>query len=499
MKEVYKNFIGGKWVEAKSKKIFENRNPADWGDVIGIFPASGHDDLAKAVEAAKKGFEIWRRVPPPKRGLIIQKAGEILLERKEEIAKLMTREMGKILDETRGDIQEAVDTALYMAGEGRRLFGVTTTSELPNKTCMAIRTPIGVAGIISPWNFPIAIPAWKIFPALICGNAVVFKPASDAPAVATIFVETLLEAGVPESAINLVYGSGSEVGMSIAKHPDVKVVSFTGSSETGKYLAEICGKALKRLSLEMGGKNAQIVMDDADVDLAVDGAVWGGFGTTGQRCTATSRVILHKKIHDEFLDRLVERAKKIRIGNGLKPDTQMGPLINEVQLKKVERYVEIGIKEGAKLACGGKRYIKGECSKGFFFEPTIFTDVKPNYRIAQEEIFGPVVSAIKIANLDEAIAVLNGTQYGLSSSIYTKDVGKAFYAIKEINAGITYVNAPTIGAETHLPFGGTKNTGNGHRESGFWVLDTYSEWKAVYIDYSGTLQRAQIDTYKKEG
>lgn len=498
MKGNYKNFIGGKWVDAKSKKTFLDRNPADWDDVIGVFPASGANDVISAVESAKKGYEIWEKIPPPKRGLIIQKAGEILFARKEEIAKLMTREMGKILDETRGDVQEAIDTALYMAGEGRRLFGVTTTSELPNKTCMAIRVPIGIVGIISPWNFPIAIPAWKIFPALICGNAVVFKPASDAPAVAAKFVEILLEAGVPENVINLVYGSGSEVGMAIAKHPNVSVVSFTGSSETGRQLAEICGKTLKRLSLEMGGKNAQIVMNDADIELAVDGALWGAFGTTGQRCTATSRLILHKKIHDEFLARLVERAKKIRIGNGLKPDTQMGPLINEAQLKKVEKYVKIGLEEGAKILCGGKRYAKSECAKGFFFEPTIFVDVKPAHRIATEEIFGPVVSAIKISDLDEAIAVINGTQYGLSSSIYTKDVGKAFYAIKEINAGITYVNAPTIGAETHLPFGGTKNTGNGHRESGFWVLETYSEWKAVYIDYSGTLQRAQIDTYKKE-
>lgn len=499
MKGSYKNFIGGKWVEAKTKKTFLDRNPADWDDVIGVFPASGAEDVAEAVESAKKGYEIWRKVPPPKRGLIIQKAGELLLARKEEIAKLMTREMGKILDETRGDVQEAIDTAFYMAGEGRRLFGVTTTSELPNKTCMAIRIPIGVAGIISPWNFPIAIPAWKIFPALICGNAVVFKPASDAPAVASKFVEILLEAGVPENVVNLVYGSGSEVGMAIAKHPDVGVVSFTGSSDTGRQLAEVCGKNLKRLSLEMGGKNAQIVLDDADVELAVEGALWGAFGTTGQRCTATSRLILHAKIYDEFLARFVERAKKIKIGNGLKPDTQMGPLINEAQLKKVEKYVKIGLEEGAKLVCGGKRYTKGECAKGFFFEPTVFVNVKPTHRIATEEIFGPVVSVIKVSDLDEAINVLNGTQYGLSSSIYTKDVGKAFYAIREINAGITYVNAPTIGAETHLPFGGTKNTGNGHRESGFWVLDTYSEWKAVYIDYSGTLQRAQIDTYKQEG
>ncbi len=499
MTDVYKNFIGDRWVEAKSKRTFEDRNPADWDDVVGVFPASGPEDVAEAVEAAKEGFEQWRKVPPPKRGLILQKAGELLLERKEDLAQLMTREMGKILDETRGDVQEAIDTAFYMAGEGRRLFGVTTTSELPNKSCMAIRIPIGVAGIISPWNFPIAIPGWKIFPALICGNAVVFKPASDALAVAAKFVEILLEAGVPENVVNLVYGSGAEVGMALAEHPDIGVISFTGSTQTGSKLAEVCGKNLKRLSLEMGGKNAQIVMDDADLKLALEGALWGAFGTTGQRCTATSRLILHEKIHDEFVDMLVSEAKKIRIGYGLKPDTQMGPLINEAQLKKVESYIKIGLDEGAKLVCGGKRYTDGDCAKGFFFEPTVFVDVKPDYRIAQEEIFGPVVSVIKVSGLEEAVEVLNGTQYGLSSSIYTNDVRTAFYAIQELNAGITYINAPTIGAETHLPFGGTKKTGNGHRESGFWVLDTYSEWKAVYVDYSGALQRAQIDTYKDEG
>ncbi len=483
-------------MESKTKKTYENRNPANYEEVIGIFPSSGKEDVELAVQAAKKAYEHWRKVPAPKRGEILRQAGEIMLKKKEEVAQIMTREMGKVLKETRGDVQEGIDTAFYAAGEGRRLFSFTTPSELPNKTCFVYRQPIGVWGIITPWNFPLAIPSWKIFPALLCGNTVVFKPATDTPATAFLFVEILLEAGIPEGVVNLVFGRGGEVGEALLSHPDVAGISFTGSSAVGKRIAEVCGRTLKRCSLELGGKNGQIVLADADLNLALEGVLWGAFGTTGQRCTATSRLILEEKIHDQFIEMLVERTKKLKLGNGLKEDTDVGPLINETQRNQVHNYVEIGKKEGAKLLLGGKPYTEGECAKGYFYEPTIFIDVKPEMRIAQEEIFGPVLSVIKVRDLAEAISVLNSTRYGLSSSIYTRDVNKAFKAISEIEAGITYVNAPTIGAECHLPFGGVKDTGNGHREGGWTVYEIFSELKTVYIDYSGSLQKAQIDTWE---
>ncbi len=490
----YQNFINGKWCDAKSGKTFENRNPANWSEVIGTFPKSGKEDTIEAIEAARKAFDKWRLVPAPKRGDILKKVGDIMVARKEEIAKLMTREMGKVLMETRGDVQEGIDTAYYAASEGRRLFGATVPSELPNKFNMALRVPIGVAGIITPWNFPMAIPTWKIFPALLCGNTVVFKPASDTPATATVLVGVLLDAGVPEGVINIVHGGGGEVGMTIVDHPEVDLISFTGSTSVGIKISEVASKTLKRVSLELGGKNAQIVMDDADLSLALEGVLWGAFGTTGQRCTATSRLILHEKIHDQFVSMLVERTKKLRLGDGLLPTTDVGPCINEGQRKTDHSYVEIGLKEGAKLVCGGDIGKGGDLDKGWFYQPTIFTDVKPMMRIAKEEIFGPVLSVLKIKSLDEAIKVLNDTIYGLSSSIYTKNVNDAFKAIRDIKAGITYINGPTIGAEAHMPFGGVKQTGNGHREGGWTVYDFFSEWKAVYVDYSGKLQKAQIDT-----
>lgn len=490
----YKNYINGKWVDAKSGKTFKNINPANRDDTIGIFPDSNKEDVNQAVKAARSAFDKWRLVPAPKRGEIIFHARDIMIRNKVEIAKLMTKEMGKIMKETGGDVQEGIDTAEYIAGEGRRLFGDTTPSELPNKFCMSIRTPVGVCGIITPWNFPIAIPTWKIFPALLCGNTIVFKPASDTPASAVKFVEILAQAGVPKGVVNLVHGTGSNVGMPIVSHPDIDLISFTGSSAVGKEIASLAGKNLKRVSLELGGKNAQIVMDDADMDLAAEGALWGAFGTTGQRCTATSRLILHKKIAKKFIDKLVKQAGKLKLGGGLAPSTDVGPLINDSQRHKVHEYIKIGQDEGAKLVLGGNFYEKGDCKKGFFYSPTIFTQVKPNMRIAQEEIFGPVLSIIEVTSFEEAIEVLNDTQYGLSSSIYTNDIKKAFTAIRDIEAGITYINGPTIGAEVHLPFGGVKDTGNGHREAGKAVLDTFSEWKSIYIDYSGKLQKAQIDT-----
>lgn len=492
-RNVYLNFIGGKWVKGVSGKTFEDRNPANSKDLIGFFPDSRRQDVENAVQAAERAYSSWRLVPPPRRGEIIMRAGLILEKRKEELARVMTREMGKVLKEARGDIQEAVDMAYYTAGEGRRLFGKTTTSELKNKFAMSIRTPIGVCGLITPWNFPTAIPSWKIFPALICGNTVVFKPAEDTPLSAHLFVEILEEAGLPPGVVNMVHGA-AETGQAIVHHPSVRLISFTGSSDVGRIVAEQCGRALKRCSLEMGGKNAQIVMADADLDLAVEGAVWGAFGTTGQRCTATSRVYVEKPVFQKFKNEMVRRAKKIRIGNGLQKGIEMGPLINEAQRKRVAGYVKSGVEEGARLECGGKIPGGTGLANGYFFEPTIFTETRPDMKIIREEIFGPVTCIIPVSSFEDAVAQVNAAAYGLSSSVYSRDVNRAMRAIRDIEAGITYVNGPTIGAEVHLPFGGVKNTGNGHREAGETGLDIFSEWKSVFVDFSGKLQKAQIDT-----
>lgn len=496
MTRQFRNFINGKWIDSRSGKTFENRNPAHWDEIVGIFPKSGKEDVDDAVNAAREAFESWRLVPAPKRGDILKRVGDLLVERKEDLARQMTREMGKVLAETRGDVQEGIDTAYYAASEGRRLFGHTVPSELHNKFNMAVRTPIGVAGIVTPWNFPMAIPTWKIFPALLCGNTVVFKPASDTPATATSLVEILVEAGVPDGVVNIVHGGGGEVGMAIVGHPDVDLVSFTGSTGVGKKISEVASATLKRVSLELGGKNAQLVMDDANLELALDGVLWGAFGTTGQRCTATSRLILHEKIHDVFLDMLAKRVAALRLGDGLKPDTEVGPCVNEGQRKTVESYVEIGLQQGGRLVTGGEIPKDPNLTNGWFYKPTVFADVQPDHRIAKEEIFGPVLSVLKTRSLDEGIRILNDTIYGLSSSVYTANIDNAFRAIRDIKAGITYINAPTIGAEAHMPFGGVKQTGNGHREGGWTVFEFFSEWKTVYVDYSGGLQRAQIDNYE---
>ena len=493
MTEIYKNHVDGKWVEAKSGGTFENRNPADRRDLIGLFPDSDREDIDAAVSAAGIALAHWRLVPAPKRGEILYRVGEILRRRKEEIARAMTREMGKILQETRGDVQEGIDTAYYAAGEGRRLFGETTPSELPDKFAMSIRAPVGVCGLITPWNFPMAIPTWKIFPALLCGNTVVLKPAEDTPLTAVMLFEILEEAGVPPGVANLVHGRGEQAGAALVRHPGVRLVSFTGSSAVGREIAASCGRDLKRVSLEMGGKNAQVVMEDADLNLALEGALWGAFGTTGQRCTATSRVIAHRDIKKQFTEALVERAEKIKIGDGLDESVEMGPLVNAAAREKVHRYVQIGKDEGARLLTGGAIYEEGKWINGYFYRPTIFDQVAPSMRIAQEEIFGPVLSIIEVGSFEEATEILNGTPYGLSSSIYTSDVARAFRAVRDFEAGITYINGPTIGAEVHLPFGGVKETGNGHREAGTTVYDIYSEWKSVYVDFSGKLQKAQID------
>src|SRR5216117_506473 len=490
---IFKNFINGEWLESRSGKAYENHNPANTDELIGMFVSSTEEDVNAAVDAAREAYKTWRLVPAPKRAEILFRAAELLVQRKEEFAKDMTREMGKVLAETRGDVQEAIDMTYYMAGEGRRLFGQTTPSELPNKFAMSVRQSIGGCGMITPWNFPMAIPWWKMSPALVSGNTVVLKPAEDTPLSSYHYIQALTEAGLPKGVVNLVSGDGPDAGAPLSKHKDVPVLSFTGSTAVGKIIAAACAPDFKHVSLEMGGKNIIVVMDDANLDLAIDGAVWGGFGTTGQRCTAASRVAVHKKVYAEFVKRFVDRVKTLKVGNGLDPTIEMGPCINESQLKTVMSYVDIGKNEGAKLLTGGNRLDGGVYAKGWFHEPTVFGDCSPDMRIAQEEIFGPVVSVIPISSLEHAIDVANGVAYGLSASIYTRNVNRAFQATRDLYTGIVYVNAPTIGAETHLPFGGTKQTGNGHREAAIAAIDFFTEWKTVYIDYSDKLQRAQID------
>ena len=491
---VHSNFIDGSWVPSGAGNLFENRNPANSGDVIGRFQQSTRDDVDRAIEAAHRAYRAWRLVPAPRRAELLFRAAQLIAERKEALACDMTREMGKVLEETRGDVQEAIDMTVFMAGEGRRQYGQTVPSELRDKFAMSIRQPLGVCAVITPWNFPMAIPSWKIIPALVCGNTVVFKPATLTPLSALNFVKILQEAGVPSGVINLVTGAGDEVGRALLASDAVRVVSFTGSTAVGKTVAEAAAPSFKKVHLEMGGKNVIMIMEDANLDLAVDGCLWGGFGTTGQRCTAASRVVVHEKVYRPFLDRFVARARALVVGDGLDPKTQMGPAVSEGQLQTVMKYVEIGQKEGARLMCGGHRLAGDAYDRGSFHEPTIFADVDPSMRVAQEEIFGPVVSVIPCRSFEEAVDIGNNVQYGLSASIYTQDVNRAFAAMRDLDTGIFYVNAPTIGAEVHLPFGGTKATGNGHREAGTAALDVFSEWKSVYVDFSGRLQRAQIDT-----
>lgn len=489
----YSNYIGGEWVAPASGEYFDNVNPANMTDIVGRFPLSNSEDVNRAVAAAKDAATRWRRTPAPKRAEILFTLGEILRRNKDEFTQQMTREMGKVLKEAGGDVQEAIDCTYYTAGEGRRLHGFTTPAEMPNKFAMCVRQPVGICGLITPFNFPMAIPSWKLIPALVCGNTVVLKSGEDVPLSSLNLVKACEQAGIPKGVVNLVNGA-RDAGASLVEHNDVRLISFTGSTQTGKMIAEQAARDNKIVSLEMGGKNAIIVMDDADVDNAVEGSLWGAFGTSGQRCTASSRLVVHKKIYKKFCDKLVDKVKKLRVGPGLDPKTEVGPVINERQMDKILGYIEIGkIHDKATLACGGKRISRGDYGKGFFVEPTVFTNVKPTMRIAQEEIFGPVTCVIPFGTLDEAINIVNGVAYGLSSAIYTQDVNQAFYAMQELYTGICYVNSATIGAEVHLPFGGTKGTGNGHREAGTQVLDIFSEWKSLYIDYSGKLQKAQID------
>ena len=491
--KTFQNYIGGEWVEAASGETFESTSPAN-GEPIGIFPRSNAEDVDRAVEAAKAAFEEWRLVPAPKRGEILYRFANLLMDEKDVITDLMSHEMGKVKAEAGGDVQEAIDMSLYMAGEGRRLFGQTTPSELRDKFNMSVRQPIGVVGAITPWNFPIAIPSWKIAPALVCGNTVVFKPATDTPLLGERFVELFDEAGLPKGVLNIVHGGGGAVGDRLVKHPDVRVITLTGSRETGVEVMRNAAEGLKHVHLELGGKNAIIVLDDADLELAVEGILWSAFGTSGQRCTAASRVIVQAGAYDRLEAKLVDAAEKLTLGPGWEDTTDVGPVINKGALEKIHSYSKIGVDEGARLLTGGEIATEDGLDKGNFYRPTIFGRVDPQMRVAQEEIFGPTTALIRVRDVDEAIRVSNGIEYGLSSSIFTRDVNKAFRAMRDLEAGITYINAGTIGAEVHLPFGGTKDTGNGHREAGQAALDVFTEWKSIYVDYSGKLQKAQIDT-----
>lgn len=493
MKSPIHNLIGGKWLPSSSGRTFETRNPAT-GSVVATCADSNEEDINRAVLAAREAFAVWRRIPAPRRGEFLYRVAEHLSREKEELARTLTREMGKVLVEAQGDIQEAIDMAYYMAGEGRRQFGHIVPSELPNKSAMAIREPLGVVGLITPWNFPIAIPAWKSFPALMMGNTVVLKPSPETPYTAAMFVKVLEEAGIPPGVVNLVTGSASELGALLVRHPEVALISFTGSKATGGKVAVDAATHSKRIALELGGKNAIIVMEDANLELAVDGIVWSAFGTSGQRCTACSRLIVHSAVKEPLVARLLDRMAKLRVGDGLDPSIDVGPLINNTQLDHVHELVQVGIREGAQLRCGGHPLTDGPLASGHFYAPTLFDQVTPTMRIATEEIFGPVLGVLEVGSLEEAIEVNNSVEYGLSSSLYTQNIDRAHVAIRELQSGIVYINAGTIGSEVHLPFGGMKNTGNGHREAGQAALNTFSEWKSVYIDYSGQLQRAQIDT-----
>ena len=493
MRTDYGNYINGEWVEAASGQTLTSINPAAHSEVVGTFARSGAPDVDRAVDAARAAFREWMLTPAPERADYVLRTGLLLEERKEEIAHVMTREMGKTLKESRGDIQEAIDFAHYMVGEGRRLFGETIPSELRNKFQMTLRHPIGVVGLITPWNFPIAIPTWKGFAALVAGCTVVFKPGEDVPLCASVLTELFDEVGLPPGVWNTVHGLGEEAGAALVDHPGVAGISFTGSLDVGRMINERGGRQMKRVSLELGSKNAQIVMPDADLDLAVEGAAWGAFATSGQRCTATSRLIVHDDIREEFTERLLERVATMKVGNGLEPDVELAPVINEKQKNRILEYIAIGQAEGAKLLCGGDELTGDEYDDGFFVAPAVFTEVSPDMRIAQEEIFGPVTGIISISSIDEAVEVANSTEYGLSCSIYTHDITNVFRFAQEVEFGLAYVNAPTIGAEVSVPFGGMKNTGNGHREAGPTSLDFFTEWKTVAIDFSGKLQKAQID------
>jgi acyl-CoA reductase-like NAD-dependent aldehyde dehydrogenase len=491
----FQNYIGGKWQPGRAGLTFDAVNPAN-EEVLARIQAADVADVDAAVQSASQAFKSWRLTPAPLRGEVLYRIGELLKVRKEELARLLTQDMGKVIAEARGDVQEAIDMAFYMGGEGRRLLGYTAPVEMPNKFGMAVRDPSGVAGIITPWNFPIAVPSWKIFPALVAGNAVVWKPSPETPAISAAFIKVFEEAGLPAGVINLLLAPGAEVGKALVSHPDVRVISFTGSTGTGRAIAESAARLNKKVSLEMGGKNAIIVLDDANLELVVDASLWAAFGTSGQRCTAASRLIVQNGIAPKVKEALVARTKELRLGDGLDPRVDVGPVINKVALERIHGFVEIGQKEGARLLIGGGKADVG--GKGFFYLPTLFDGVLPGTTLEREEVFGPVLSIIEVASLEEAIEVNNRSQYGLSTSLFTQDVNQAFTAMRDIASGLMYVNHGTTGAEIQFPFGGVRGTGNGHREAGQTALDIFTEWKSIYVDYSGTLQRAQIDNRPQE-
>lgn len=482
------NRIGAKWVPSRSGRWFDNQDPAT-GEILGRFPLSTADDVNDAVAAALIAFRSWRRHPAPRRAEIIFRAAELLAARKENLARQLCREMGKVLEEARGDVQEAIDLAYYFAGEGRRLIGLTTPSESSRKLAYAVRVPVGVVGAICPFNFPLAIPAIKVLPSIIAGNAVVLKPASDTPSMAQSFMDILLEAGLPDGVVNVVHGKGGEVGRRIADHPDIALVSFTGSRDVGIEIARRSSATLKKTILELGGKNCIIVLDDADLDVAVPGIIWSAFGTSGQRCTSASRIIVTSGIIDELTKRLATAIDALTVGHGLDESVDVGPLINAAAVDRVQSYVQIGREEGAQLIRGGSP----SAGTGHFYQPTLFAEAQPGMRLVTDEIFGPVTAVIRASGFDDAVRIANATKYGLSAAVFTENVVSAMRATEEIDTGLFYVNAGTTGAEAHLPSGGIKDSGNGHREASVAALDSYTEWRSVYIDYSRKMQRAQID------
>ncbi|HUI88159.1 MAG TPA: aldehyde dehydrogenase family protein [Anaerolineales bacterium] len=486
----FQNYVDGKWVRGHNGITFDTINPAT-EEVLAQIQAAGIADVDSAVESATNAFKRWRLMSAPLRGELLFKVGDILKQKKEELACLLTQDMGKVIAEARGDVQEAIDMAYYMGGEGRRLLGYTAPVEMPNKFGMAMRDPSGVVGVITPWNFPLAVPSWKIFPALIAGNTVIWKPSPETPAISAEFVKVFEEAGIPAGVFNLLLAPGAEVAKALVSHPGIRVLSFTGSTITGRTIAQEAGKLNKKVSLEMGGKNAIIVLDDANLELVTDATLWAAFGTTGQRCTAASRLIVQKGIASKLKEALLARTRKLTLGNGLDPKVDVGPVINKTALTRIHNYVEIGKKEGARALAGAS--IVDVDGRGFFYAPTLFDGVQPGSTLEREEIFGPVLGIIEVNSLEEAIEVNNRSQYGLSTSIFTQDVNHAFTAMRDILTGLVYINHGTTGAEIQFPFGGVRGTGNGHREAGQAGLDLFTEWKSIYVDYSGKLQRAQID------
>jgi len=489
----FQNYINGKWV--RGKNTFQTINPAN-EELLAEIAQAEMADVDAAVHAATEAFKSWRLVPAPLRGELLFKIGDILKQKKEELARLLTQDMGKVISEARGDVQEAIDMAYFMGGEGRRLLGYTAPVEMPNKFGMAVRDPAGVVGLITPWNFPVAVPSWKIFPALVAGNTVIWKPSPETPAISAAFVKVFEDAGLPTGVFNLILAPGVEVAKRLVSHPGVRVLSFTGSTLTGRAIGETAARLNKKVSLEMGGKNAIIVMDDANVELVTDATLWAAFGTSGQRCTAASRLIVQKGIADKVKESLAERTKKLRLGDGLDPRVEIGPVINKAAIDRIHNFVQMGQKEGARALVGGS--VADVNGKEFFYSQTLFDEVQPGSTLEAEEIFGPVLSIIEVNSLEEAIEVNNRSQYGLSTSIFTQDVNRAFTAMRDIFSGLVYINHGTTGAEIQFPFGGVRGTGNGHREAGQAALEVFTEWKSIYVDYSGKLQRAQIDNREEE-